>query len=624
MKVNVFSSSEKGRVYSHGAAVSDMLRLKGEYTMKKVLVIANMLFASATVWGMENSQISQQGSDQTQRFVTALRSGDIEQVEQSIRDGADVNNTEIDGTTPLIFAANADDGVLVDTLIRLGADANAEDNHHKTALSVAVDNDSDHIPYLLVKIGRADIYKNGVFDRVMRGPDNEVQRFLSGVNLSSLVKAIKNSDVDGVKKALEDERIDINRRDDIGYTPLMYAALGGNLDIVDLLIDNGASVDITSNSEDNAMFFAARNGYTEVLSDLMLKYIANIDYKTVKKALCNHPHRNDKNLLKSNIVKVAKDERMKSAFAERNDLNQTLLISALKNGREDTALWLIEHGAGVNDIYKAKYGDLHRGWSAYEESPLMIAAALGQPRAVSKLLKKGADISFENEKGTALDYVLQSEEKTPRELRDQVVQILINKGLPIADNTKAFRQAINRGYLATVQGLMESIEDVNLRKQEGLGISVKKGYFDIAEFLLQNGADINLSYTVTKDSWNEKTIFKGALLHWAVREGYSDTVDWLIKHGANVNSQGIVKIEQERWYGSTRIRKETPLSIAESELSKVQSELSRVQSDEESEEEVTRSRRVQWLQKESESWENIVSLLRNAGAESELETEWYL
>ena len=40
-------------VYSHRVSMFKMLKVKGEYTMKKALIIANMLFASATVFGMQ-------------------------------------------------------------------------------------------------------------------------------------------------------------------------------------------------------------------------------------------------------------------------------------------------------------------------------------------------------------------------------------------------------------------------------------------------------------------------------------------------------------------------------------------------------------------------------------------
>ena len=111
--------------------------------MKKAIFLATLLFASASVFGTEDAaSVSLRESSQNSKFVEAMKAGDIEQVEQLIKDGVDVNSTMVDGTTPLIFAVNANNYNLVDTLIRLDADTNAEDSHHKTALSTVVDVDN--------------------------------------------------------------------------------------------------------------------------------------------------------------------------------------------------------------------------------------------------------------------------------------------------------------------------------------------------------------------------------------------------------------------------------------------------------------------------------------------------
>ncbi len=364
--------------------------------MKKAIFLATLLFASASVFGAEDAaSVSLRESGQNSKFVEAMKAGDIEQVEQLIKDGVDVNSTMVDGTTPLIFAVNANNYNLVDTLIRLDADTNAEDSHHKTALSTVVDVDNVSMVRLLVKIGKADIYKNGVFDRVMSGPDSEVKDFLSTINMDSLIKAIQSSDVDGVEKALEDERIDVNIRDDIGYTPLMYAAARGNLQIIDLLLNKGARVDVVSkkpsgydryndgNFGDNALFFAARNGKTEALELLM-----NVSGHDVKEAVSKSNKWKD---LRNNVFRSALRSmiNVKSLLKQRNNLGQTLLISALKNSREDTALWLIDHGAGVNDTY---YEIKYEGSDpvVYKISSLAIAERCDLQKAVKNLREKGA------------------------------------------------------------------------------------------------------------------------------------------------------------------------------------------------------------------------------------------
>ena len=48
-------SAAVGLVCLCDVSMSNVLKLKGEYTMKNALIIANMLFASATVWGIDSN-----------------------------------------------------------------------------------------------------------------------------------------------------------------------------------------------------------------------------------------------------------------------------------------------------------------------------------------------------------------------------------------------------------------------------------------------------------------------------------------------------------------------------------------------------------------------------------------
>ena len=70
----------KGWMCLRGASMSNVLKLKGEYTMKKALIIANMLFASAAVWGMNVSLVNQKNNKNV--FVETK---DLSEHEQKVR-----------------------------------------------------------------------------------------------------------------------------------------------------------------------------------------------------------------------------------------------------------------------------------------------------------------------------------------------------------------------------------------------------------------------------------------------------------------------------------------------------------------------------------------------------------
>lgn len=515
---------------------------KGEYTMKKALIIANMLFASATVFGMENSQI-QGNSEQFQR----------------------VNNTVVNETTPLISAVKARNTDLVGTLIQGGVDVDERDSSNQTALSIAVDSNDVSITQLLVNKGNADIYANGVFDRAMTQGSDEIKEILTDANFVYLVKAVKNNDIAGVKRALNHDRTRVNEKfykDEgaKGYTPLMYAASRGNLGIINLLLNSGARVNVVSDSEDNALFFAVRNGHNKVLSTLMLGYIAdNINADLVKEAVMR-PHGNKKESFEKNIEEIGKTKGMESALKQKNDLEQTLLISALKNGREDMAIWLINQGANVNDTCEG-------------ESALMIASKYGQVNAIELLLAKGASIDFSNKNGTVLDYILQSNEGTlTTELKDQFAKILIDRGIQIDRPKKLLFWSARNGYLEMTKSLLNRVDNINFRNQNNetpFMVALKEKHLGVSEVLFSDEVNLDESYVYTNEERDYmgniiQTTYEGTILTWAARNSDSDVMEWLIRHGANLDViETIRKHYKSEWNSTTIYSSESLLSIVQ-------------------------------------------------------------
>ena len=59
-----------------------------------------------------------------------------------------------------------------------------------------------------------------------------------------LFSAAASGDLDEVKRLVLDCGLNPNIRDDIGETPLHYAALGGHPDVVKLLLEHGADPNV--------------------------------------------------------------------------------------------------------------------------------------------------------------------------------------------------------------------------------------------------------------------------------------------------------------------------------------------------------------------------------------------
>lgn len=178
------------------------------------------------------------------------------------------------------------------------------------------------------------------------------------------------------------------------------------------------------------------------------------------------------------------------------------LHNACSYGHYEVTELLVRHGASVNvaDLWKF--------------TPLHEAAAKGKYDIVKLLLKHGADVNRKNRDGhTALDLVKES---------DQDVADLLRGDAALLDAAK-------KGNLARVQKLLNP-DNINCRDSQGRNstpLHLAAGYnnLEVAEYLLENGADVN-----AQD--------KGGLipLHNASSYGHLDIAALLIRFQTAVNA----------------------------------------------------------------------------------------
>ncbi len=62
---------------------------------------------------------------------------------------------------------------------------------------------------------------------------------------------------------------DIDRASELGWTPLLYAAYAGNVDLVAALVEAGADVNFRSTAGKTALIHAARQGHLEMVRILL-------------------------------------------------------------------------------------------------------------------------------------------------------------------------------------------------------------------------------------------------------------------------------------------------------------------------------------------------------------------
>jgi hypothetical protein len=152
------------------------------------------------------------------------------------------------------------------------------------------------------------------------------------INYTSLHKAAENADAGKIREALKalpaaQKRNQINLLDREGYSPLGYAARAGSLEIVKLLVEAGASVDLAeAHGGWTPLLQAADQWHAEVVRYL-LEHGANPNTKTrigktplsvaLRGPLLNYgPKGNRDATLKALLEKLADPSPLLNAYAE--------------------------------------------------------------------------------------------------------------------------------------------------------------------------------------------------------------------------------------------------------------------------------------------------------------------
>lgn len=145
------------------------------------------------------------------QFTEAARAGDISEIQRGISQDIDVNATDDQGLTALMYAAYNGHQAIIQLLLTNGADINQANELNRTALMMAASGKYPEAVQLLIDAG-ADV-------RVRDGAE--------------------------------------------GWTALMVAAAEGNTQVVQILLDSGANVSAKDVDDETALMFAQNSGHTE-------------------------------------------------------------------------------------------------------------------------------------------------------------------------------------------------------------------------------------------------------------------------------------------------------------------------------------------------------------------------
>ena len=259
------------------------------------------------------------------------------------------------------------------------------------------------------------------------GKTEIVKDFLAGgmdvdasVDGTALIAAAASKNLDMVKLLVENGA-NVNETNYLG-TALTTAVYVSNFDIANYLIANGADVNLPGGDGTNAIVIASKNGEGEMI-ELLVKNGANVNYKfpgtgltalvfssasghlaAVEQLIKGGANVNFKDnsgttvldwAMLGNYIEVAKVLIENGASVKDN----TVMIASLCHGDHDFVGYLINHGVDVNGY-------------AFNKMPFLVWCAKNDlPKSAETLIKYGADTKVTDSNGnTALDYALINKE----------------------------------------------------------------------------------------------------------------------------------------------------------------------------------------------------------------------
>jgi len=489
--------------------------------------------------------------------------GHAQAVAALIARGADVNSRSAHNTTPLIEVSGRGDLETVRILLDKGADPNKVDNSGMTALLSVAGNfrDKPEVLRLLIsagsrldkkdKQGRSALdyavmgRNTGVID-LLRGYDDK--KMFSGEKLTqALLSAVISRDIQTVKKILTLSGADLDHQNEFtGMTPAMTAVANRQKDILEFLLEKKPDLGLLNKQGFNAFHLAAKNSDINLMKRL-------VEAGQSPMTLTRHG---------ATALGLAAGESSPACDAlewlikQGLDVNladenkTTPLMAAVKAGKKEEALFLLDRGAAVNALDR-------EGRTA-----IMIAAMHGfmneryvQPKnpkedsnyeLIKLLLEKGADPNLGEPLSSTLLHAVS--------LRCfAAVKLLVDGGAGLG-RPEIYSQALfalGRDEPRTLRLLISLGAEVNTLSTRAITPLMALAYrWRIMKrslgVLIKAGADINAT-----DDYGVTALMKAA------RTGVVENLELLLKKGARPeleDNQGNKALDHAKdGYGNSRV-----------------------------------------------------------------------
>ena len=414
---------------------------------------------------------------------------------------------------------------LIKRILDAGADPNKEIYPELNAMLVAASLNNTEVMSLLVEYG-ADVHK-----------------FVGPAGKSAIHLAAANGNAEALKFLLRKGVSPDHRLPSINGTPLMLAAFHQEKNIILLLLEHGANLDIQNKNGMSALTGACDNGRYS-MAKLLLEKGANPNLQTI----------GGHTALALSCIKRQK-EMVKLLLDFNADPNiplfdgYTPLMLACRNEDYKIVKLLLQAGVSVDT----------QNYDSSGITALHIATILNNTQLVSLLLNANADVNIQDSKGiTPVFYACEHKNK---EMVERFLENKANLNLCDKNGTFPLNIAVARNEIEITAALLNAGADPNIGiggKSEAtlllwacvyssndivhlllkananpnavttegytpLNTAASLGRIKVAEILLSVGADIEFA-----DIRGWTPIF------FAAAGGHLDMISFLLKHGAKI------------------------------------------------------------------------------------------
>ena len=199
--------------------------------------------------GLKEVDVDHKSDNGCSALVSAVCKRHTDVMEVLIAAGADIETKGIMGRSPLLTASEAENVQIVKMLVKAGADVRVTDDQGTTSLILAACFGNTDIVRYLVGLPQVDLNHK----------DND--------GYTALYCAAGDNHAD-VVEVLIDAGADIEAKDDMGRPPLYCACRLGNLAVVKLFVKAGG-VRATDNEGTTCLMYASEYGHTETVRYLV-------------------------------------------------------------------------------------------------------------------------------------------------------------------------------------------------------------------------------------------------------------------------------------------------------------------------------------------------------------------